>query len=72
MLPVLWAFVTFTSLALADRAITSPANGSTIVPGQQISFNWYSDDDDDGRQFDVALMSLRQVSSSRDPRYSAR
>lgn len=49
----------------ADQAITSPSNGTTVQPGQQVDFKWYSDDDDDdntGLQFDVALVSLIRVS----------
>lgn len=50
-------------IALADQAITSPINGTTVQPGAQIDFRWYSDDDDDDNavQFDVALISFVPV-----------
>jgi hypothetical protein len=48
------------SPAFADRAITAPANQSTISGGN-VEFRWFSDDENDGQRFDVALMSLTPV-----------
>jgi len=64
MLTALYALLAFSSVVIADVAVTSPTNGSSISSGQQVQFNWYSDDENEGRQFDIALMSLRQVSYS--------
>jgi hypothetical protein len=66
LLPFLLTFTAlFAALHLspvtADRAITAPANQSTISGGN-VEFRWYSDDESDGQRFDVALMSLTPVS----------
>lgn len=44
----------------ADRAITTPTNGTAVQPGQEVELKWYSDEEDI-TNFDIALVGLIPV-----------